>query len=44
MVNLPLTIIIRRYTEAGWKFTVQLDDGLDGPNRSGSDYWILSGK
>jgi len=34
----------KRYKEAGWKISVHIDDGLDGPNMSGSDYWILSGK
>lgn len=34
----------RRYKKAGWKITVHLDDGLDGPNMSGPDLWILTGK
>ena len=34
----------RRYDEAGWKFEERLDDGLDGPNMSGPDYLIISGK
>lgn len=34
----------RRYKEAGWKYSKQIDDGLDGPNMSGPDYWILTGK
>lgn len=34
----------KRYKNAGWKISVRLDDGLDGPNRSGPDYWILTGK
>lgn len=33
----------RRYKEAGWKIRVEIDDGLDGPNRSGPDYWVLIG-
>jgi hypothetical protein len=33
-----------RYKKAGWKINTHLDDGLDGPNLSGPDYWILSGK
>jgi hypothetical protein len=33
----------RRYKEAGWKIEVEIDDGLDGPNMSGPDYWKLSG-
>ena len=33
-----------RYKKAGWKMNVKMDDGLDGPNFSGPDYWILSGK
>ena len=32
----------RRYKEAGWNIKVHIDDGLDGPNVSGSDYWILT--
>jgi hypothetical protein len=31
----------KRYKNAGWKIKVELDDGLDGPNRSGPDYWVL---
>ena len=34
----------KRFREAGWECKVELDDGLDGPNMSGSDYWVLSGK
>jgi hypothetical protein len=34
----------QRYEEAGWKIKKELDDGLDGPNMSGSDYWTLTGK
>jgi hypothetical protein len=34
----------RRYKEAGWTSTVHIDDGLDGPNMSGPDYWVLKGK
>lgn len=34
----------KRYKEAGWKMEVKLDDGMDGPNMSGPDYWILKGK
>lgn len=34
----------RRYTEAGWKFKVRIDDGLDGPNMGRPDYWVLTGK
>lgn len=34
----------KRYKNAGWKITVSYDDGLDGPNMSGADLWILSGK
>lgn len=33
-----------RYKNAGWKFRVQMDDMLDGPNMSGPDLWILTGK
>lgn len=32
-----------RYKKAGWKITISYDDGLDGPNMSGPDYWILKG-
>lgn len=31
-----------RYKAAGWRASLHLDDGLDGPNRSGPDYWVLS--
>jgi hypothetical protein len=34
----------KRYSNAGWTISVKLDDGLDGPNRSGPDYWVLKGK
>lgn len=33
-----------RYKKAGWKMKIHLDDGLDGPNMSGPDWWILSGR
>jgi hypothetical protein len=33
--------IDKRYKKAGWKIRVEYDDGLDGPNMSGPDYWIL---
>jgi hypothetical protein len=36
--------LVSRYEKAGWKQEVRLDDGLDGPNRSGPDYWVLTGK
>lgn len=36
--------LVKRYSNAGWKISYVLDDGLDGPNRSGSDYMILTGK
>jgi len=32
-----------RYLNAEWKISYHIDDGLDGPNRSGSDYMILTG-
>ena len=32
-----------RYKKAGWKMKIHSDDGRDGPNMSGPDYWILSG-
>jgi hypothetical protein len=31
----------RRYKKSGWKIRVEYDDGLDGPNMSGPDYWVL---
>ena len=31
----------KRYKSAGWKIDTHIDDGLDGPNMSGQDYWIL---
>ena len=34
----------KRYKKAGWKIKIVLDEGLDGPNFQGPDYWILSGK
>jgi len=36
--------LYQRYENNGWKLDVDLDDGLDGPNRSGSDYLILKAK
>jgi len=36
--------IDKRYEEAGWIIGVEMDDGLDGPNRSGPDFWTLKGK
>tara|TARA_R110000772_G_scaffold74129_2_gene161593 strand:+ start:2424 stop:2801 length:378 start_codon:yes stop_codon:yes gene_type:complete len=33
-----------RYNEAGWNCREDLDDGLDGPNMSGNDYLVLTGK
>ena len=33
-----------RYNKAGWNIKVSYDDGLDGPNMSGSHSWILTGK
>ena len=41
--NLMRKELDARYKKAGWKIRVHLDDGLDGPNMSGPDYWILSG-
>jgi len=34
----------KRYEDAGWIIKVEIDDGLDGPNMSGADYWTLKGK
>ena len=34
----------KRYKEAGWKCKVEYDDGLDGPNMSGPDCWVLTPK
>ena len=33
-----------RYVDAVWEWEYHMDDGLDGPNMSGPDYWILKGK
>ncbi len=33
-----------RYKAAGWDVSEEMDDGLDGPNMSGPDYWVLNGK
>lgn len=35
------TELDKRYKESGWNIRVEYDDGLDGPNMSGPDYWIL---
>lgn len=43
-LNLLFEELMRRYDEAGWTYTLHIDDGLDGPNRSGDDYLILKGK
>jgi len=32
-----------RYEKAEWKISYHIDDGIDGPNRSGADYMILTG-
>jgi len=37
-------LLENNYREAGWKISIHIDDGLDGPNMSGSDYWILTPK
>ena len=42
--NLMRKELEKRYKVAGWSIKVNLDDGLDGPNMSGSDSWILDGK
>lgn len=36
--------LLKMYKDAGWKIKIEYDDGLDGPNMSGPDYWILTGK
>jgi hypothetical protein len=33
-----------RYKKADWSIEVKFDDGLDGPNMSGPDQWILHPK
>ena len=33
-----------RYIKHGWEWKLNMDDGLDGPNMSGPDYWILRGR
>jgi hypothetical protein len=35
------TELDKRYKKSGWNIRVDYDDGLDGPNMSGPDYWIL---
>lgn len=34
----------KRYKDAGWKISIDIDDVFDGPNVSGPDYWNLTGK
>ena len=34
----------KRYFDAGWIVDVEYDDGLDGPNFSGPDHWVLKAK
>jgi hypothetical protein len=41
-VRMMADYIKKLYQKAGWKITVEYDDGLDGPNMSGPDYWVLS--
>ena len=36
--------LLSRYEKANWEINWHIDDGLDGPNMSGSDYLILKGK
>jgi len=36
--------LLKRYEHANWKISWHIDDGLDGPNMSGGDYLILTGK
>lgn len=35
--------MLEHYKASGWKFDTYIDDGLDGPNRSGVDYFIFKG-
>ena len=37
------TELKKRYEDAGWSWNLYEDDGLDGPNMSGPDYWVLKG-
>ena len=39
--NRMRTELDKRYKKSGWNIRVEYDDGLDGPNMSGPDYWIL---
>lgn len=39
--RLMKTELIKRFKDSGWKMELHMDDGLDGPNMSGSDYWIF---
>lgn len=34
----------KRYFDADWIVETDFDDGLDGPNFSGPDYWVLKRK
>ena len=36
--------LLSRYEKANWSIDWHIDDGLDGPNMSGSDYLTLKGK
>lgn len=36
-------VLLKRYKDANWIIKWHIDDGLDGPNMSGSDYLILRG-
>ncbi len=42
--NLMRKELDKRYKLAGWKVKVVYDDMLDGPNMSGPDLWVISGK
>lgn len=42
--NLMRKELDKRYKQAGWEISIKIDDGLDGPNMYGSDYWVLKGK
>ena len=42
--KLLLKELLSRYEKANWEIEWHIDDGLDGPNMSGSDYLILKGK
>jgi hypothetical protein len=42
--TLMLTELMNRYKKAKWNVEIKIDDQLDGPNMSGADYMILTGR